>query len=173
MGLSYAYIDRYETTDKKEEITDLLVRVEHEFTPKLSVWTWEKGNTIREKMAHYFKPDSSMLLAIDDETNHIAGLFHLGEDDAKGEMIHYSPNLKIETIIVAPPYRGRGVATSMYKEVDRMNQTYFKKPFIVSATWEANDKQHHLYKKNGYELAFVSTYPQDDRLKRYFYVKKA
>ncbi|WP_337017016.1 GNAT family N-acetyltransferase [Oceanobacillus massiliensis] len=172
MNFQYKYVERYENFSRKEEVTDILEQVEQEFTPPLSSWPWMKGNSSRERMAFYFRPHASILMAIDTKTDTIAGLFHLREDDDSGELKAFLPNLKIETVIVAPAYRNIGLAGKMYQEVEELNKSHYKKPYLASATWESNEKQHHLYRKNGYRLAFISTYPMNDQLKRYYYVKQ-
>lgn len=170
MSFSYEFIADYKTFTRKEEIINVLVRTEKDFVPNLSVW--REGGTVKEKMAKYVQPDDSLLLAIDNETNDIIGFFHMKEDYKEKNMEAYLPNLKIETIIILPEYRGRGVGTALYAEVEKINKKKFTKPYIVSATWESNEQQHYLFEKNNYDLVLVTTYPQDDQLQRYYFVKE-
>src|SRR5699024_3214424 len=139
---------------RKQAIIDILVRCEGEFVPELSVW--RTGETLQEKMAKYILPNDSLYIAKDKETNEIVGFFHLKTDYEEEKMETYLPNLKIETIIIVPEYRGKGLADLLYKKIDDINKTHFQKPYIVSATWDSNEKQHYLFKKNNYKEVLVT-----------------
>lgn len=170
MKINFKHVDNYKTFNRKDEIIALLVENELEFVPSLS--NWRDGNTPYDKLRKYILPNDSLIIAIDIEKDTIIGFFHLKIDYPVPEIDNVMSNLKIETIIISPSFRNKGIATTMYTETENLNKNILKKPYIISSTWESNETQHHLYKKLGYNLENISSYPQDENLKRYFYVKK-
>jgi ribosomal protein S18 acetylase RimI-like enzyme len=165
--LTFEYVKDYSTFNRKDTIVDLLCRNADSFNPRLAIGY--EGNTLREAMEKYIHMDDSLFLIKVNE--HIIGMSHLRLNGIVDGFEHVMDNLCVETTVLESIFRGKGIASILYEELESLNDTVIFSPYIFRSTPEDNQAQLHLYEKFGYTLLQTSTYRHKPDLKRCLFGK--
>lgn len=90
----------------------------------------------------------SMFILVAEVDGHIVG--YVSVCIAKVSFRLYSPIAEIENLCVDPSYRGKGIGTTLVREVLRIVKTRGAKRLRVTAL-SNNDQSLHFYRMNGYK----------------------
>lgn len=135
------------------EVCRILMKCDREFVPPLSerVSTRQQmwGNASVGGVDMYLSELSrqGFLLACDGDGHLCAFLSYINDFEAPAE-VNEGLVTYVTTICTAHAYRGRGLARTLYSELERMVES----GTIVVRTWSTNGTQEHLLSDMGYEL---------------------
>jgi GNAT superfamily N-acetyltransferase len=163
--LSFLFVPQFKDYEKKKEVTQLINRNALDISPFT-----ENGFYKTTLSSRLLTPsDSLILIHIDDL---LIGLSILKLDSLISDFEFLESTLYIQTSVLEPVFRGKGIGNLLYREIEAVNAEILKRPFILRGTWDGNDTQHHLFAKLGYTIFSTYSYKCTNYTKMSLYGKK-
>lgn len=151
--MDYIHFETLQQESYKNDVWELLCRYDHTFIPALSSrQSTSQSNLLQKnnenKPYTYFNNilKQSIIVAVN-EQDQVIGFMSYKPDYISSELQDNVSTLYITTIIVDEAYRGKGITTTFYKEIEKVARTY-NKP-IMTRTWSTNTAHIHVLQKVG------------------------
>jgi ribosomal protein S18 acetylase RimI-like enzyme len=161
----------------RDALWKLLVQIDHEFVPPLSVresttemtLTGKEHNATTGPRAYFDKLlKQNIIMAKVEEF--WAGFLAFRHSDVLELLGEKNPCNYLTTIGVSPYYRNIGIARSMYRFALNDLPPELQSPFWATRTWSTNNDHIHLLNKIGFTLATKLTDHRGDGIDTHYYV---
>lgn len=142
----------------KDSIRRLLVEADEEFVPPLSSRTsttqtqgLDDDVELPEGISKYFRGcmEQKFVIALKDER--LIGFLTFRYNYEHEYLKEFNPSNYVSTVIVGKKFRGRGIATDLYRKLLYDTPPNLKLPFVTTRTWSGNDVHNHLLEELGFE----------------------
>lgn len=161
--LSFTFVPQFKEYENKFEVMHLLMRNKEDLNPKDVVFSEE--NQTSQKV----KPSESLVLVHLDDL--LIGVSILTLDGLISGAEELESNLLVRTSILDPVFRGKGIGSMLYREIEDLNVELFKRPVILRGTWDNNPTQHHLLTKLGYSVIDLAVNRATPNIRTTLYAK--
>ena len=161
----------------REALWKLLVLIDHEFVPPLSVResTTEMTLSGNERNATtgpraYFNQILQQNIIMAQVEGNWTGFLSFRHNDTLALLGDHNPCNYLTTIGVSPYYRNIGIARSMYRFALNDLPPEIQSPYWATRTWSTNDDHIHLLNKIGFTLAAKLDHHRGAGIDTHYYV---